>query len=182
MFDAGCRIEDADLDQEAQFLGVMAPKAALLLSEGQLKIYGERGGLLVFEPLPEEAWLDPESTAWSLLAFIQPKPFVEEPESWSLADGPLADTAISLSLEKGTARGAASCNNYSATYSLSGSSMSVVSIAHAEGACVAGSGVMGQEARYLELLGSVASYAIYGDHLWLDTDDGRALIYYATIN
>jgi heat shock protein HslJ len=117
MFDAGCRVEDADLEQEAQFLGVLAPKADLRLSAGQLEIYGERGGVLVFEPLPEESTLDLQGPTWSLVAFVGPNPFVEEPEPWPVPTSLLDGTTISLVFEDDAARGSAGCNTYGATYS-----------------------------------------------------------------
>jgi heat shock protein HslJ len=180
MFDADCRVEDADLEQEAQFLSVIAPKADLRLSEGQLEIYGERGGVLVFEPLPEEATLDLEGPTWSLLAFVGPNPFAEEPEPWPVPSGLLLGTTIDLTFEGDAARGLAGCNNYGAPYSRAGSSLSFETITFTEMACLDPPGVMEQEAHYLELLAAVTSYQIYGDRLWLDTGDGQALVFFAT--
>jgi hypothetical protein len=51
MFDAGCPMEDALPEQEAQLLGILPPRADPQLGEGQLEIYGERDGVLVFESL-----------------------------------------------------------------------------------------------------------------------------------
>jgi heat shock protein HslJ len=180
MFDAGCRVEDTDLEQEAQFLGVMAPKADLRLGEGQLEIYGERGGVLVFESLPEEATLDLEGPTWLLLTFVGPNPFAEAPEPWPVPEGLLAGTGINLSFEGDAARGSAGCNNYRATYSRSGCSISFENITFTEMACFDPAGVMEQETRYLDLLAAVTTYHIYGDHLWLGTGDGQALVFHAT--
>jgi heat shock protein HslJ len=180
MFDTDCRVEDADLEGEAQFLGVLAPKADLRLGEGQLEIYGERGGVLVFEPLPERANLDLEGPTWSLLAFIGPNPYAEEPESWPIPNGLLLGTTIDLTLEDGTARGSAGCNSYGAAYSRAGSSLSFETIHFTEMACLDPAGIMEQEAHYLEFLAAITSYHIYGDRLWLETDDGQALAFSAT--
>ena len=180
MFDAGCRVEDADLEQEAQFLGVMAPKADLRLGEGQLEIYGERGGVLVFESLPEEATLDLEGPTWSLLAFVGPNPFAEEPEPWPVPGGLLEGSTINLTFEGDAARGSAGCNNYGAAYSRAGSSMSFETITLTEMACLDPAGVMEQEAHYLKFLATITSYRIYGDRLWLDTGDRQALVFFTT--
>ena len=80
MFDAGCSMEDALLEQEGRFLDILAPKADLRLGEGQLEIYGERGGVLVFETLLQEAPLTLEDSTWSLQTIVGPNPFAEEPE------------------------------------------------------------------------------------------------------
>ena len=180
MFDADCRVEDTTLEQEAQFLGIMAPKADLRLGEGQLEIYGERGGVLVFEPLPGEANLDLEGPTWSLLAFVGPNPYAEEPEPWPVPNGLLAGTKIDLTFEGGAARGAVGCNSYGAAYSHTGSSMSFETITFTEMACLDPAGVMEQERHYLELLAAVTSCHIYGDRLWLDTGDGQALVFWGT--
>jgi heat shock protein HslJ len=180
MFDADCRVEDADLEPEAQFLGVLAPKADFRLGDGQLEIYGERGGLLVFEPLPEEATLDLEDPTWSLLAFVGPNPYVEEPEPWPMPNGLLLGTTIDLTFEGDAARGSAGCNSYEAAYSRAGSSLSFGTITFTEMACLDPAGVMEQEVHYLDLLAAVASYHIHGDRLWLETDDGQALVFSTT--
>jgi heat shock protein HslJ len=53
------------------------------------------------------------------------------------------------------------------------------SITFTERACLDPAGVMEQEAHYLALLAAVTGYAIYGDHLWLETGDGQALVFFA---
>jgi heat shock protein HslJ len=178
MFDANCQVGTTGLEQEGKFLDVMAPKADLRLAEEQLEVYGERGGVLVFEPLPEEANLDLEGPTWSLLAFVGPNPYVEEPEPWPMPDGLLLGTTIDLTLGGGTARGSAGCNSYGAAYSGDGSSLNFEAITATEMACLDPASIMEQEAHYLELLAAVTGHHIYGDHLWLETGDGRALAFF----
>ena len=180
MFDVDCRVEDPALEQEVQFLDIMAPKADLRLGEGELEIYGERGGVLVFEPPPKEANLDLEGPTWSLLAFVGPNPYAEEPEPWPMPNGLLLGTAINLTFEGDAVRGSAGCNSYGAAYSRAGSSLSFETASSTKMACLDPVGVMEQEARYLELITAVTSYHIYGDRLWLDTGDGQALVFFAT--
>ena len=179
MFDANCQVGTTGHELEGEFLGILAPKADLRLAEEQLEIHGERGGVLVFEPLPPEANLDLEGPAWSFLAFVGPNPYVEKPEPWPMPDGLLLGTTIDLILEGGTARGSAGCNSYGAAYSRDGSSLSLDSITVTEKACADPAGIMEQEAHYLELLAAVRSCRIYGDHLWLETGDGQALVFFA---
>jgi heat shock protein HslJ len=179
MLDAGCRMDDADLELEAQVLGVLAPKADLRLGEEQLEIHGERGGVLVFDALPEEATLNLEGPTWTLLAFVGPNPFAEEPEPWPVPGGLPPGTTIDITLKDGAARGSAGCNSYGAAYSRTGSAISFEPVTSTEMACLDRQGVMEQEAHYLELLAAVTSYHILADRLWLETDDGRASVFRA---
>jgi heat shock protein HslJ len=178
MLDAGCRVEDADLELEAQVMGVLAPKADLRLGGEQLEIHGERGGVLVFDALPEDATLNLEGPSWSLLAFVGPNPFAEEPEPWPVPGGLPPGTTINITFEDDTARGSAGCNSYGAAYSRTSTAIGfdAVTATATEMACLDPQGVMEQEAHYLELLAAVTSYHILADRLWLETDDGRALV------
>jgi heat shock protein HslJ len=180
VLDADCHLEDVDLELDTQVWRTMAPKADLRLGAGQLEIHGERGGVLVFEPLPEETSLDLEGPTWSLLAFIGPNPYVEEPDPWPVPQGLLAETTINLTFGSDTAQGSAGCNSYGAAYSRDGSSLSFSAIAVSEMACLDPAGIMEQEAHYLELLATVTSYQIYGHRLWLDTGHGQALVFFAS--
>ncbi|MGD8735832.1 MAG: META domain-containing protein [Anaerolineae bacterium] len=179
MFDVDCHVADAGLDREAQFLGTMAPKADLRLGTEQLELYGERGGVLVFEPLPEADHLALEGPTWSLLAFIGPNPYVEEPGPQPMPQGLLAGTTINLTFAAGTAQGATGCNRYEAAYFHAGSSLSFADITITEMACLDPAGVMEQEAHYLELLATVTKCQSYGDRLWLESSDGQALVFFA---
>jgi heat shock protein HslJ len=177
MLDVSCEPDDAALEQEAQFLGILAPEADLRLGAGQLEIHGERGGLLILESLPEEGALDLEGSTWSLLSFVGPNPFVEEPDPWPVPNTVLPETTITIALGGETAQGSAGCNSYGTALSHSGSSMSFGAITITEMACLDPEGVMDQEARYVEVLGAVAGYRMYGDRLWMETGDGRALLF-----
>ena len=179
MFDAGCSMEDALLEQEAQFMGILAPKADLRLGEGQLEIYGERGGVLVFEALPQEANRALKGPNWSLQATVGPNPFVEEPEPWPVPNGLLGETTITVTFEGSVARGSGGCNSYGAPYSRRDGALSFEEIVITERDCLDPEGIMEQERHYVDLLGAVSSYQIFGDHLWLETSDGRAFIFTA---
>ncbi len=180
MFDAGCSMDDALLGQEARFLDIFAPKADLRLGEGRLEIYGERGGVLVFEALPQQASLTLEGPTWSLQTMIGPNPYVEEPEPWPVPNGLLGGTTITITFQGGVARGSAGCNSYGAAYTHRDAALSFEEIASTEMACLDPEGIMEQEQHYLDLLAAVTGYHIFGDQLWLDTGDGRALVFFAT--
>jgi heat shock protein HslJ len=179
MFDAGCGTATVASRLESKVSGVLMDQADLQLAEGQLTIWGEKGGVMVFEPLPDEADLDLEGTTWSLLAFVGPNPYVEEPDPRPFPLGLLEGTAIDLMLEGGAARGSAGCNSYGAAYSRDGSSLRFEAITATEMACLDPEGIMKQEVHYLELLAAVTAADVYGDHLWLDAGDGQALVFYA---
>ena len=179
-FDAGYRMACTNSRQEAQAHGVLSDKAGLRLAEGQLAILGEKGPVLVFDPLPEEADLDLEGTTWSLLAFVGPNPYVEKPDPWPFPLSVMSGTTIDLTLEGGAARGSAGCNSYGASYSRAGSSLTFAAITSTEKACLDPEGLMKQEVHYQELLPGVTAFRIYGDHLWLDTGNGQALVFFAS--
>ena len=46
-----------------------------------------------------------------------------------------------------------------------------------EMACSSPAGIMEQEQRYLGFLADVTACRIYGSQLWLETGDGRALVF-----
>ena len=89
----------------------------------------------------------------------------------------LAETEISATFDDGMASGSAGCNTYSAVYAGDDSSLTFESVAVTEMACGEAAGVMEQEQRYLGTLEDVATYRIHGSQLWLETEDGQALVY-----
>ncbi len=91
----------------------------------------------------------------------------------------LAETAITATFEDGAVNGAAGCNTYFAAYTCDGFFLTCETLAATEMACRGPAGIMEQEQRYLGLLGDVTVHRIYGSHLWLETGDGRALVFTA---
>ncbi len=77
-------------------------------------------------------------------------------------------------MEGGTAQGSAGCNSYQAGYTIDATSLAFENLTFTEMACLTPESVMEQEGRYLDLLRDVTSYYVYGEQLWLETDDGRA--------
>ena len=106
-----------------------------------------------------------------LLAFL-------EPNEGGLPLPPeiLPDTKIWAELEAGTIRGSGGCNDYGAWYTGDGSSLAVTEVTRTEMACLEPAGIMEQEQRYFDYLADVVSAQIYGDQLWLEAEDGRALV------
>ena len=76
------------------------------------------------------------------------------------------------------AEGLASCNQYRAPYTASGSSLTFGPALSTKRAC-AEEARNAQEAAYLGALGSVASYSVSGDRLVLSNATGTSLLTYA---
>jgi heat shock protein HslJ len=178
MIDADCPMHDALLEQEAQLLGILA-QSHLRLGEGQLEVFGERGGILVFESLSEDSIASLESTPWVLTAFVEEKVVEDMAAPLVMPRDRLAEVEITLMLRDGAANGSAGCNTYYAAYVTDGWSIAFENPATTEMACTDPAGIMTQEHRYLDLLEAASTYHIYGRHLWLETGDGRALVFTA---
>jgi heat shock protein HslJ len=162
--------------QEAEYTTSLEWATDYRLDEGKLEISTAQGEVLAFEPLPKDGDASLEGASWTLTAFVETKT-VEEMNTpvLSLTD-PLAETRITVEFKDGTLSGSAGCNGYSGAYALDGSALTVGTIAATEMACLDPTGIMEQEQRYLGLLGDVSTYAVFGNWLWLETDDGRGLV------
>jgi heat shock protein HslJ len=89
----------------------------------------------------------------------------------------LPGTEITVTFEDGTAYGSAGCNTYNATLAHEGPLLTFESIAFTVMACLIPDGVMSQEQGYVDLLRDVTTVHIYGAQFWLETGDGRALVF-----
>ncbi len=87
-------------------------------------------------------------------------------------------SAPTLVFEDGTAAGNASCNQYSGSYELDGSSLTFGPFISTEMFC-ADEGVMDQEAAYLSAMASVDSWSIDGETLTLSSNGEPVLVYEA---
>jgi heat shock protein HslJ len=169
--------EDRLREREGTYSTLLEGAARYRLAEGQLEILTIRGESLLFEPLPQAAQPTLEGPSWSLLATIEPNPVEGMPAPLPLPRDPLAGTEITLALAGGSAQGSAGCNTYQAAYTLDAASLAFENLAFTERACSTPEGVMAQEGRYLDLLRDVMAYRLYGGQLWLETGDGRALVF-----
>ena len=172
---------DLLLTQEGAFTDALSWTDRFRLAEdgGSLELLSQRGESLVFEPLPAEALPPVEGPTWVLLSFV-------EPNTQSGLDRPLAspldviaEAGVTLELREGTAAGTSGCNQYSAGYSLEGTTASIVDPVSTEMFCGEPEGVMEQEQRYLTWLAEVETAQVHGRQLWLETADGRALVFHA---
>ena len=173
-----CLEQEALMEQEGQYTTVLGWSANYRLSEERLEIFSERGEVLIFEPLPEDADASLEGTTWALTAFIEEKT-VEGMDILLMPTDLLAQTAITATFEGGTVSGSAGCNTYVTAYTFDGSFFTFETPIATEMACSDPAGVMEQEQRYLGFLKDVTAHRIYGSQLWLETGDGRALVFTA---
>ena len=179
-----CTGSEALMEQEGEYTTILGwatdyrlnKEPALSQPKGQLEILTARGEVLVFEPLPEDANAGLE-TAWILIAFIEEKRVEESATPLLMPTDLLAETEITATFEDGTVKGSAGCNTYGAAYTFDGSSLTLETIAVTEMACLDPTGVMEQERRYLDVLKDVTHCRIHGNRLWLETHDGRALVF-----
>ncbi|UCC63551.1 MAG: META domain-containing protein [Anaerolineae bacterium] len=178
---------EALLTQEGEYTTVLGWASDYRLGEepalseppGRLEILTARGEVLVFEPLPEGANASLEGTAWALLAFFEERAVEGMPAPLPMPADLLPDTEITATFEGGAMSGSAGCNTYRAAYTLSVPALDLGAAAATEMACGGPAGVMEQEQRYLRVLENVTTLRIYGHQLWLETDDGRGLVFAA---
>ncbi|MFO7697646.1 MAG: META domain-containing protein [Anaerolineae bacterium] len=179
MLDPGCDPQETALDQESALLGVLSGRAAVELTGERLVLHGERGGTVVLEPLFADAARPIEGTAWSLLGFAGPNELSDAPVPLIMADGLIPGTTIDLMLADDQAAGSAGCNRYFSGYTLKGDVLAISAVGATKMACQDPAGLMTQESRYLEMLQAATTARVYSDRLWLETADGRALLFAA---
>ncbi len=177
MLDPGC---DADaLAGEGTLLNVLTDSAQVELDGERLILHGEHGGMATLEAMDPGAARPLAGSGWSLLGFLAPNGAVYSAQPIIMADPLLPGTRIDLTLADGTATGSAGCNRYTGQYTLSGESLAVEALGSTKMACQDPPGLMQQEGRCLETLQAVTTVRVYGERLWLETADGRALVYAA---
>jgi heat shock protein HslJ len=98
--------------------------------------------------------------------------------NWRLVDvggrPPVAGEAVTLQFAEGKISGFASCNNYNASYTTSGTTLTLGPAASTRRACIEDAR-NAQETAYLGALAKVASYTVSGDRLTLTDATGAPL-------
>jgi heat shock protein HslJ len=84
----------------------------------------------------------------------------------------VAGTAITARFEGGRVGGSASCNSYSAPYTLAGPAVEIGPAISTRRACTEPPGIMEQELAYLAALEAARAYRIDGNRLILETAAG----------
>ena len=145
----------------------------------RLRIRSSRGKTLTFKPLPQtiEGIAD---TEWSLTSFAELKQVGLG--MWSLHTTDVVQgTEVTISFEENALSGSAGCNSYTvlASVDYETAMIDVQTYVHTELFCEGPDGLMEQEKRYLDLVHRVTRYGIYGDGLFLQTDDDVFLLFQA---
>ena len=146
----------------------------------RLRIRSARGRTLTFEPL-RPIVEDIADSEWTLVAFIELRQLelgMWNPRSTSVIQG----TEVTISFDKAGISGASGCNSYEglAMVEDDGSiTNDVQSFSHTEKVCDGPDGLMEQEERYLDLLPRLTRYGMYGDGLFMRTDDDEFLLFQA---
>ena len=148
-----------------------------ILSEERLELLTLGGDKLVYARLPAEADTALEGTAWTLAAFVEARQVVGLPGPQWMPTDVLPGTAITARFEEGSVTGSAGCNAYSTAYAVDGPTLTVKAPSATEKLCLDPQGATEQEQRYLVDLANVTTYHVDGSQLWLETGDGRALIF-----
>jgi heat shock protein HslJ len=166
--------EPERLLQEGDYTTIQSWVDRYILEDGQLQLQTVRGETLVYESLPAEAQPALEGTAWTLLGFFEPN---RADDVITAPQDLLESTEISLTLSAGQVTGSAGCNTYGGSYALQAGALSFADLYQTEMACMAPEGVMEQESRYLGVLREVSQANVFGTQLWLETGDGRGLVF-----
>ncbi len=91
----------------------------------------------------------------------------------------LPETEISARFDDdGKVTGSAGCNGYGGDYRLDGTALSVSSVAQTLKLCTEPEGIMEQEARFIDLLGSSAGYRIENDRLVITDAEGTEVLFF----
>jgi heat shock protein HslJ len=158
---------------EANFMDALSSASRYHLEPERLVLYTSRGNELVFGPHRGSPAGPAGRSDWRLVAFLDGE--AETP--------PLAGSEISLSFSGGTldrsgnVSGSAGCNQFSSTYTYDGSAFRFGPAGATKMACMDPPGIMEQEQRFLGWLEEVVLYWIEGERLFLQTGDGRALVF-----
>jgi heat shock protein HslJ len=159
------------MEQEQAFLSVLASVTSYRLAADRLEMLDSAGNVVLAFALPvpmPEVTL--EGTEWALTTFIEGETAV------SLISG----AAITVRFEDGKVWGSAGCNDYGGPYTLERGTLGLAGFDITGQRCSEPVGIMEQEAKYIDVLGSVTIFEIDANQLTLSTADGRGLVFTAT--
>jgi heat shock protein HslJ len=155
------------MDQESTYLALLTRAKTISVEGEHLTLSGEQGALILTftrtVPLKQQPLV---GTNWTLDSF----------HTGDAVSSVLAGTTITAVFTKdGSITGSAGCNQYFASYNVTGTSLQVSQAGSTKMACGA-PGVMQQESSYLTLISQAKSFTINGDHLTLADAKGAAML------
>ena len=142
----------------------------------RLRIWSIRGKTLTFEPLPQ-AVEDTSDTDWSLMAFVE---FSLDSGMWHHRTTEVVQgTEVTIEFDDRGIGGVMRCNSYGGPAKVGDGSVTVdrQSFFSTAKLCEEPDGLMGQEKRYFSLVQRATRYGIYGDSLFMQTDDDVFLLF-----
>jgi heat shock protein HslJ len=155
------------MDQESTYLALLTRAKTISVEGEHLTLSGEQGALILTftrtVPLKQQPLV---GTNWTLDSF----------HTGDAVSSVLAGTTITAVFTKdGSITGSAGCNQYFASYNVTGISLQVSQAGSTKMACGA-TGVMQQESSYLTLISQAKSFTINGDRLTLADAKGAAML------
>jgi heat shock protein HslJ len=90
---------------------------------------------------------------------------------------PISGTTLTMRFDGSTISGNAGCNTFNATYSVSGSSISIGAIPTGRSMCDTPTGIMEQESDFLSALQSSATFQFDASQLTLRRADGTVTVF-----
>ncbi len=156
--------EGAIMDQEVAYLKALAEVKTFSISGEQLTLNdADKKGILVYQMQSQ----DLAGTSWEVTSYNNGNQAVV---------GVLAETSLTAVFgEDGTVSGSGGCNNFSGSYEVDGSAITIGTLASTLMACE--QDAMDQEAAFLAALQSAATYRVEGSTLEMRTkDDALAVL------
>lgn len=160
--------DEGIMKQESTYLMLLGTVAAFTIEGDRLSLMDENGtAVLVFKEAEAPVALPLVGTTWVLHAYHR----------GDIATQVLKGTEITAVFgEDGKVAGSAGCNNYFASYNLSGSSLTFGPAGSTKMTCAEPEGIMKQEETYLSILKAVRSYEIEEGQLKLLDERGWRLL------
>jgi heat shock protein HslJ len=155
------------MDQESAYLTLLTRSKTISVEGEHLTLSGEQGiKILTFAKTVPPKQQPLVGTNWSLESF----------HTGDAVSSVLSGTKITAVFNKdGSITGSAGCNQYFASYNVTGTSLQVSPAGSTKMACGA-PGVMQQESSYLTLISQAKTFTIKGDHLTMADAKGAAML------
>jgi heat shock protein HslJ len=155
------------MDQESTYLALLTRSKTISVEGEHLTLSGEQGALiLTFAKTVPPKQQPLVGTNWTLESF----------HTGDAVSSVLAGTKITAVFNKeGSITGSAGCNQYFASYNVTGTSLQVSQVGSTKMACGA-PGVMQQESSYLTLISQAKTFTLKGDRLTLADTKGAAML------
>jgi heat shock protein HslJ len=155
------------MDQESTYLALLTRSKTIGVESEHLTLSGEQGVLILTFAKTIPPMQQPlVGTNWTLESF----------HTGDAVSSVLSGTKITAVFNKeGSITGSAGCNQYFASYNVTGTSLQVSQAGSTKMACSA-PGVMQQESSYLTLISNTKTFTIAGDRLTLADAKGAAML------